>query len=101
MVYGKKLLDATEYGRYLMQYAWTRKLLFDLKVPEILQQKILSTIICSDIFMQTKVLLHPKRLVRFAEIAFERRRLGMVRHRLGKERGIPKLHEPLQNLDPL
>lgn len=67
MVYGKKLLDATEYGRYLMQYAWTRKLLFDLKVPEILQQKILSTIICSDIFMQTKVLLH-----KFSSWAYEK-----------------------------
>ncbi len=55
IVYRDKRINATEYARYIMQTSFTQKLLYDLKMSKEQSEKALSSINCSDTFMQTKI----------------------------------------------
>ncbi len=55
IVYRDKRINATEYARFIMQSTFTQRLLSNLKVPQQICEQALSTVICSDIFMQTKI----------------------------------------------
>lgn len=58
IIYEDKMLDATEFARYSMQYAMTKQLLLNNGIQEPLFGQVLSTVMCADIFMQTKIVLH-------------------------------------------
>ena len=55
IVYRDNRIDATEYARFVMQYTFTQRFLFNLHVPSQLCEQALATITCSDLFMQTKI----------------------------------------------
>ena len=56
IVYRDKRINATEYARFLMQTSFTQKILYGTKSSKDLIEKTLSSIICSDTFMQTKII---------------------------------------------
>lgn len=55
IVYRDKKINATDYARFIMQTTFTQRLLFNSHAPEQLCKQVLSTITCSDTFMQTKI----------------------------------------------
>ena len=55
IVYRDNRIDATEYARFVIQYTFTQRFLFNLRVPAQLCEQALATITCSDLFMQTKI----------------------------------------------
>lgn len=58
VVYSDKMLDSTEYARYLMQDTIIRSFLVTLNLDPSYIENILSLITCNDIFMHSKILLH-------------------------------------------
>lgn len=50
-------LDATDFARYIMQYALTKHLLIMTNAPQPLWDRILQTVRCQDVYMLTKIIL--------------------------------------------
>lgn len=57
IMYEDKMLNATDFARYSMQQAVTQQLLMSKGIQQPLFGQIMSTVMCSDIFMQTKIVL--------------------------------------------
>lgn len=57
IVYEDKMLNATEFARYSMQESMTRQALQNLSIQQPLFGQIMNSVNCSDIFMQTKIIL--------------------------------------------
>lgn len=57
IMYEDKILDATDFARYSMQHSMTRHLFMNSGVPQQLFEQILASVECSDLFMQTKIVL--------------------------------------------
>lgn len=58
IIYEDKILNATDFARFSMQHAMTRRLFLNMGAPQPLFEQALATVECSDIFMQTKIILH-------------------------------------------
>ena len=59
IIYRNNRIDATEFARYLMQQSFTQNLCKEMKTRDEMSTKILSTVTCSDTFMQSKI-IHSK-----------------------------------------
>jgi len=57
IVYRDKRINATEYARYIMQLTFTQRILSNIPASKELCEKVLSTVTCSDTFMQTKIVI--------------------------------------------
>ena len=58
IVYKDSVLDTTDFARYLMQKTLTQLLFSRAQLSEQELSKILSTVTCSDVYMQTKAIIH-------------------------------------------
>lgn len=57
IVYRDKRINATEYARYVMQNTFTQRILSNVSATKELYEQVLSTVTCSDTFMQTKIVI--------------------------------------------
>lgn len=57
IVYRNKRINATEYARYVMQQTFTQRILSNVPATKELYEQVLSTVTCSDTFMQTKIVI--------------------------------------------
>ncbi|MBD5131309.1 MAG: DUF2971 domain-containing protein [Clostridiales bacterium] len=57
IVYRDKRINATEYARYIMQLTFTQRILSNVPASKEFCEKVLSTVTCSDTFMQTKIVV--------------------------------------------
>ncbi len=57
IIYEDKILDATDFARYSMQQSMTRRLFLNSEIPQPFFEQILASVVCLDLFMQTKIVL--------------------------------------------